>query len=387
LNQQPLLLNLVKMSITLKRVETKADKHIFIDLPHKLYENDLNYVPELYVAMDEHLNPKKNPFLQHATVELYLAYKNNEVVGRIATILNDHYNEYHKVNISFFGFFDTIDDAEVANTLLDKAMAFAKEQGTTAVYGPTNFNTSTDTAGLLVDGFDSPPIVQMTYNASFYKTLIENYGFEKDMDLFAYWLDTNNVNKKSVALSERLEERLKSKGITIRNIKKKNFDKEVESIRAIYRSAWEDNWGFVPPTDAEFSFLAEGLKMVVDEKYVYVAEDNGKMVGFAVALPNINEIIKTMKKGRLFPFGIFKLLLNKSKVKKVRVALLGVVKDYRKQGIEAVFYSNFIKTAQANGIEGGEASWILENNEMMNKGLENLNGVKYKTYRIYSKKL
>jgi GNAT superfamily N-acetyltransferase len=359
--------------IELQKVFDKKTKKLFIDFPHDLYAGDANYVPELYMAMNEHLDEKKNPFYKTAKIELYLAYRDGKIVGRIATILNNNYNQFHNVNIGFFGFFDSINDQEVANALFDKAMAFGKSNGVTDVHGPTNFNTN-DTAGLLVEGFDSPPMVQMTYNFPYYQTLIENYGFKKDMDLFAYWIPTDTVSEKSLKLSERLQERLQTKGITFRNINMKNFKVEVENVRELYKSAWEKNWGF-------------GLKLVVDDRYAFVAEDKGKMVAFAIALPDINEIVKGFKKGRLFPFNIVKLLWGKKKVSKVRVALLGVIEEYRKIGIEAVLYANFISAAKKNNLKGGEASWILENNQMMRQGAENLNGQKYKTYRIYAKKI
>ncbi|HMP28248.1 MAG TPA: hypothetical protein PKD85_01525, partial [Saprospiraceae bacterium] len=173
----------------------------------------------------------------------------------------------------------------------------------------------------------------------------------------------------------------------VRNINIKNWKSEVEAIRTIYKSAWEKNWGFVPPTDEEFSFLAEGLKMIVDDRFAYIAEHDGKVVGFAVSLPNINEIMIKSNKGRLLPFTIFKLLFGKKKVKTVRVILLGVIEEYRKMGIEAIFFAKNIQTARANQIFGGEASWILENNIMMNQAAQNLNGEPYKKYRIYSKDL
>lgn len=374
------------MSVTIRKVETKADTKAFIDFPHDLYKGDLNYVPEIYLAVSEHLSDKKNPFFKHSTVELYLAEKQGKIVGRVAGIINNNYNSFHGCNVGFFGFFDCTDDREVAFALLDKASEYVKSKGKEKILGPTNFSTN-DTAGLLVDGFDSPPVVQMTYNAPYYKTYVEAYGFQKDMDLFAFWIPTKGVNEKSLQLSDRLKERLANKGITFRNLKMKNFKKEVESVRDIYRSAWEKNWGFVPPTNEEFDFLAEGLKLVLDERYAYIAEENGKMVAFAVGLPNVNEIVINMKRGRLLPFGIFKLLFGKKKVKSVRIVLLGVKEEYRKMGIEAVFYASFIRSAQENGLLGGEASWILESNQMMVQGAENLNGQKYKTYRIYTKNI
>ncbi len=372
------------MSIEIKKVESQKDKQNFIDYPHDLYKNDLNYVPELYIAMDELMSEKKNPFFKHSSVELYLAYKNDAIVGRIAAIRNTSYNKFHNSNVGFFGFFDCIDDQEVANALLSKAETYSKSFGFKSMLGPTNFSTN-DTAGLLIDGFDSPPVIQMTYNFPYYVRLVENYGFKKEMDLFAYWIPTNDVSQKSLSLTDRIKDRLATKGITFRNLNMKKFKEEVENVKQIYRQAWDANWGFFPPTDEEFDFLAEGLKFVLDPKYAFIAEENGKMIAFAVGLPNLNEVIINVKKGRLFPLGIFKILFGKSKVKSIRILLLGVNQEYRKSGIEAVFYANFIKAAQQNKLSGGEASWVLESNEMMVKGAENLNGEKYKTYRIYSK--
>ncbi|MBK8700037.1 MAG: hypothetical protein IPN29_11105 [Saprospiraceae bacterium] len=372
------------MSIEIRKVETDKEKKQFIDFPHDLYKTDPNYVPEIYLAVSELISEKKNPFFKHSKASLYLAYKDDKIVGRVAAIINNNYNKFHTCNVGFFGLFDVIDDQEVANSLLDAAMAYGKANGVDRVLGPTNFTTN-DTAGLLVEGFDSPPVVQMTYNYAYYQRLIEHYGFTKDMDMYAFWIPTKTANEKSLLLSERLKERLNSRGITFRNLNMKKFKTEVDKVRNIYRAAWEKNWGFVPPTDEEFDFLAEGLKMILDERYAYIAEENGEMIGFAVGLPDVNEIMINVKKGRLFPFGIFKLLFGKKKVKKVRIVLLGVKEEYRKIGIEAIFYANLIRAAQNNNLLGGEASWILESNQMMVQGAENLNGKKYKTYRIYTK--
>ncbi|MFN8318726.1 MAG: hypothetical protein U0V54_04810 [Saprospiraceae bacterium] len=372
------------MSVQIRKVVSNADKKAFIDFPHELYKNDPNYVPELYLAMADLISEKKNPFFKHSSAELYLAEQNGKIVGRISGIINNNYNKFHNCNVGFFGFFDCIDNKEVAFALLDTASAYVKNGGKDTIIGPTNFSTN-DTAGLLVEGFDSPPIVQMTYNFPYYKDLIEAYGFKKDMDMFAFWIPTQGVNEKSLQLTDRLKERLAGKGITFRNLVMKNFKTEVNNVRDIYRSAWEKNWGFVPPTNEEFDFLAEGLKMILDERYAYIAEEHGKMVAFAVGLPNINEILIKLKRGRLLPFGIFKLLLGKKHTKAVRIVLLGVKEEYRRIGIEAVFYANFIRAAQTNGLSGGEASWVLESNQMMVQGAENLNGKKYKTYRIYTK--
>ena len=374
------------MSVQIKEVKTSSDLKKFIDFPHDLYKGDPNYVPELHIAIKEHLSPKKNPYFNHSEAISYLAIKNDEVVGRISCTLNNNYNKYHNCNVGFFGFFDTIQDTDVASLLLTKAEEFCNRKGLDKILGPTNLTTN-DTAGVLVDGFDSPPVVQMTYNKPYYSEFLEQLGYSKEMDLFAYKIDTNKVNRKAIRLSNAFEERLKRAGVTFRTINMKKFQKEVNSIREIYRSAWEKNWGFVPPTDEEFDFLAEGLKMIVNPKYAFMAEHEGDLIGFGLALPNINEILIKIKRGRLLPTGIFKLLLGKNKTKSIRILLLGIHENFRKKGIEAVMFANFIEKAIENNLEYGEASWILENNTMMIQAAENLNGERYKTYRIYGKSI
>ncbi|NNF36787.1 MAG: GNAT family N-acetyltransferase [Saprospiraceae bacterium] len=372
------------MNCKIVKVDNKALTKKFIDFPHGLYKDDPNYVPQLYIAVKELLSKKKNPFFKHSEAEVFLAMRGNEVVGRIAAIANRNYNNYHDSNIGFFGFFDCIEDYEVAEKLLDTAYEWCKAKGFNQIHGPTNFTTN-DTAGLLIDGFDSPPVVEMTYNAPYYEEFVDRYGFTKEMDLFAYWIPTKTASEKYLRISAALQERLEKKGITFRPMNMKNIKAEIQQVKKVYRSAWEKNWGFVPPTDAEFDVLAANFKMILDPRYCYVAELDGKMIGFSVGLPDINEIIINMKRGRLFPFGIFKLLMGKKKTRKVRIVLLGVFEEYRNLGIAAVFFAKLINSAKTYGLEGGEASWVLENNTMMVRGAENLNGKKYKTYRIYSK--
>ena len=367
-------------------VTTRKQKRQFIDFPHDLYEGDPNYVPAMYLDQKEILNPKKNPFFLHSKADLFLAIRGSKIVGRIAAIRNNNYNQYAKENVGYFGFFDVINDYAVAEALLQKAVDWVKNENLDAIYGPTNFTTN-ETAGILVDGFDSPPVIWMTYNKPYYVDFLARFGFQKRVDLFAYKLPTQTVSSRSLDISLRLEERLKKRGIIVRTVRMKDFKKEVNSIRAIYQAAWEKNWGFVPPTQEEFDSLAVGLKMIVNTDMVYIAEHEGKPIGFLLALPDINQIMIKQKRGRIIPFGIFRLLFGQKKITGLRILLLGVIPEYRKLGIEAVFYAKTIRYAQANNITVGEGSWILENNEMMNKAMISMNGERYKTYRIYEKKI
>jgi len=249
------------MSINIKKVENKKELQNFIDFPHDLFKGDKNYVPMLQMAAKEILSEKKNPFFEHSQVQNFLAYKNGKIAGRISAIRNNNYNDYHKSNVGFWGFYDVIDDYEVSKALFDKVVEWHKENKFDSIIGPTNFSTN-DTAGLLIEGFDRPPIVEMTYNKPYYQDHIEKYGFTKDMDLYAYMIYAKNVSDKSVRLAKMIKQRLKKKGITIRTVNMKDFKNEVSRIKKVYNKAWENNWGFVPATDKEFDFLAEGLKML-----------------------------------------------------------------------------------------------------------------------------
>ncbi|MBL0359020.1 MAG: hypothetical protein IPP72_20115 [Chitinophagaceae bacterium] len=370
----------------IKQVSTKKELAAFIDFPHHLYEGDCNYVPELHIAQRDLLSPGKHPFHDHSQVQLFLAYENGEINGRIAAILNNNHNQFKNKKDGFFGFFDLVDDAGLAKQLLDEAAKWLKEKGANMMIGPVNPSTN-EPCGLLVDGYNLPPVAMMPYNKPYYLPLIEKAGFSKSVDLLAYDLATATVDKRTLQLKQTLLKRLELKGITIRNINLKDFKNEVDRILEVYNAAWAENTGFVPMTEKEFKYLAKDLKMILDKDFCQLAEHNGKVIGFSLAIPDLNQVLIKIKRGRLLPIGIFKLLLGLKKINYVRVLALGVVEGYRKAGIEACFYSEIIEQAAAKKMKGGEASWILENNEMMNNGLKKLNATAYKRYRILEKAL
>jgi GNAT superfamily N-acetyltransferase len=370
------------MAIEIIEITFGRGIHEFINFPHDLYEDDPIYVPEIFMGQKDLLNPKKHPFHFTGSAQYYLAKRDGVIVGRIAAIDNVRYNEHHKSNVGFFGFFDFIDDLEVSRALLLKALEFSKDRGHSYMMGPTNFTTN-DTAGLLIDGFDDSPKLMMTYNFSYYEKHYEAFGLKKEMDLYAYMLYTDKVSQKSLRLSDALEQRLLKSGITFRQINLKNIDVEAQRIKKIYNQAWINNWGFVPFSDEEFEFLKNDLKMLADGRWIHFAEKDGEAIGFSLTVPNINEILIKNKRGSLFPLGIFRLLLGKNKTKTVRILALGVLEPYQKQGIEAVFFARTISEAKRRGIIGGEASWVLENNIEMNASAIKLGGERYKTYRLY----
>ena len=370
--------------ITIVPVETKKQRAKFIDFPHDLYEGDPNYVPELFVAQDDMLNPAKHPFYKHSSVQLFLAYQDDKIVGRIAAIYNTNHNQFNNVNEGQFGFFDCINDQEVADKLFQAAEEWVKQKGANNIVGPINLTTN-DSTGLLVEGFDRPPMAMMPYNFPYYQDLILQAGFEKKVDLRAYLVNKENSNKRSVMLLDKLEERLGRSGIILRQINLKDFANEAEKIKKVYNKAWDKNLGFVPMTDDEFAHTAKDLKMIVDPKYCIVAEKDNELIGFALGIPNINEIQIKIKRGRLFPTGIFKLLFGRKKIKSLRVLMLGVLDNYRKLGIEACLYGRIIKNAIPSGIEEAECSWMLDHNYLMNHAIEQINAEFYKRYRLFEK--
>jgi GNAT superfamily N-acetyltransferase len=372
--------------ITIKPVVTKSDLAVFIDFPHQLFKGDKNYVPELHIAQRDLLTPGKHPFHNHSTIQLFLAYRNGEIKGRIAAILNNNHNSFSNRKDGFFGFFDLYDDAAVAEKLLTEAGNWLLGKGLDTIIGPVN-PTTNDPSGLLIEGFDSPPVAMMTYNKPYYIELLAENGFVKKFDMLAYYLPAGEVDKRTIQLRDVLLKRFAERNIVVRKINLKDFKNEVQKILKVYNSAWQENTGFVPMTEDEFKYLAKDLKMILDKDFCIVAEKEGDVIGFALAIPDINQVLIKIKKGRLLPTGIFKLLMGLKKINYLRIIALGVNEAYRKAGVEAYFYAEIIQKAMEKKIKGGEASWILENNEMMNKGLRNLNATVYKRYRVFEKSI
>lgn len=374
----------------MKRIEAvQSAKQLgtFIDFPHELYKDDPNYVPELFIAQRDLLSPKKHPFFEHAEVQLYLAYQGNKVVGRMAAILNHSHNKFNNVNEGFFGFFDCIDDVETAKSMFTEAESWLRKKGVTGkIKGPVNHSTN-ETCGTLIEGFDTPPKALMTYNAPYYDKLITAAGFRKQTDILAYLYTRENFDDTRLRrLQGYMADKLAKKGITVRPVVMKNFKEEARNIREVYNSAWDKNLGFAPMSDKEFDYMAKDLKMIINPELCLVAEHEGKMVGFGAAIPNINEILITIKKGRLFPFGLVKLLTGMKKIKSLRIPLLGVIDGYRKLGIEIFFYMAFIEYfIKHPEIKEVEASWILEDNVMMNKAIVDIGARLDKRYRLYEK--
>jgi len=372
------------MTVDILPVHSKQDLRQFIKLPWKIYRDDPHWVPPLILDMKKMLDRKKNPFFLHSEAEYFLAYKNGELVGRIAAILNRNHNAAHDEQTGFFGFFESTNDAEVANALLGAAKEWVKNKGMNRLRGPANFSTN-DTCGFLIEGYDSSPAILMTYNPQYYLNLMEQAGFNKIKELYAYDFHRNMpIPDRFKKFAEKV---MDDPTISIRSLNLKDFKRDVEIVKMIYNDAWRDNWGFVPMTDKEFDHLAAELKPVVDPDIAFIAEVNGEPAGFSLALPDYNEILKDID-GRLLPFGIFKLLWRKNRIKRVRVVTLGVRTKYqKKRGLAPAFYYETYQRGKNRGYEKGEFSWILEDNVLMNRALEGLGAKLYKKYAFYEQEI
>jgi GNAT superfamily N-acetyltransferase len=351
----------------------------FIDLPYRLYRDDPFWVPPLRIAQKELLNTRKHPFYANAELACFVARQNGRTVGRIASILDRNYNRFHQENLGFFGFFETEDSQEVADALLAAARRWLAERDVQIIRGPLNPSSNYE-CGMLVEGFDSSPFVMTTYNARYYPRLLERAGWSKAKDLLAYSTTPQSVAFEKVG---RVASRaLKSNGVRVRPIQMKKFNEEVQAVWEVYNAAWSRNWGFVPMTKEEFLAMGKEMKQILVPEFVLIGEVGERVVGFALALPDINTALKHAG-GRLFPFGLLKILYYQRLIRNLRVVALGVVEEFRTAGVAAGFYAALIENARRLGYRDCEMSWILEDNVLMNRSLEALGAKRYKTYRIY----
>ncbi|MGD9374497.1 MAG: GNAT family N-acetyltransferase [Anaerolineae bacterium] len=374
-------------------VTTQAQRRTFASFPWTLYKNDPNWAPKIYMDHVAMLDPEKHPFWEHAKQQLYLALRGDELVGTVSAHVNYRHNEVHKDKVGFFGFFEVIEDYDVAKALLDAAADWLRQQGMKAIRGPEN-PSQNEEVGLLIDGFDRPPVLMMTYNPTYYEDFLERYGLEKAQDLYAWIIrtdifdkDVQRLPRKFLRVAERCKERA---NLVVRKLDMKQFDQEVERAKVVYNSAWEINWGFVPWTEHEIEHLGQELKFIIDPDLAYVALLNGEPVGISVGLPDVNQaLIKARPQPNTWslPWTLLKFLWHRRNIDTFRLMILGVIPEHRTLGIDAAMIVETARAAFAKGYDYCEMSWILETNDMMNRIIDRLGGTIYKTYRIYEKPL
>lgn len=374
-------------------VTTQDQRGEFAKFLWTIYENDPNWVPPIYADRIALSDPKKHPFWEHGDQQLFLAMRGAALVGTICAHINHRHNETHGDKVGFFGFFEVIEDYAVAEALLDAAAAWLREGGMEAIRGPEN-PSQNEEVGLLVDGFDRSPVTMMTYNPRYYQDFIEQAGFDKAQDLYAWIIRTNifdydvqRLPRKFVRVAERA---LECEGLVVRKFDKSQFDREVEIAKAVYNGAWERNWGFVPFTDHEIDHLAQELRPFLDPSIIYLALMDGKPAGISLGIPDVYQALhqaRPQPNNWSFPLTVLKLLWHQRKIDTMRLMIMGVIPEYRGLGIEAALMVETARGAFARGYEYCEMSWILESNDMMNRIIDRLGGRIYKTYRIYEKPL
>lgn len=372
------------MGISVRQLDqTRRERRAFIELPYRLYRGNPHWVAPFRGDMQRLLDPEVHPFHRHADVALFVAEREGTVVGRITAHVNHLYDERWDRDSGFFGFFESEDDPLVAGALIEAAGRWLGDRGKRVMLGPFNWSMNEE-CGTLLDAYDHPPVVMMPYNPPSYPRLLEGAGLSKAKDLFAYWMD--DPNEVPPRLQRGYELVSKRRKITYRMLDMERFADEVELGRQLYNQAWADNWGEVPATEEEFRYLAKELKQIIRPELVFFAYVDGKLAGFSLSVPDANVALKTAK-GRLFPFGIFRILASVRSIRHMRVITLGVLKEYRLSGVDVVLYYATFKHGREIGINTGEMSWILEDNFPMRNAIERFGGRLYKTYRIYQKTL
>jgi hypothetical protein len=367
---------------TTRPVTTRADRRRFVAYPYDRYRRDPHWIPPLRIAEHQRLSPTRNPFFAHAEVELFLAWRKSRVVGRIAAIDDRLHQETHGDNVGMFGFFEA-EDREASTALLGAAEAWTRARGRALLRGPIS-PSQNDTTGLLVDGFDTDPMLMMPHNPPEYATFIESAGYGKVKDLYA-WL--YQITPETVPIITTLATRVRNRhGVTVGPLALSAFEQQIESMREIYCGAWKHNWGFVPPTPDEFRHIANELKPIFDERCAVCAKIDGRPVAFAIALPDVNQVFKGTD-GRLFPRGLVRFLRRRQIIDQVRLLLLGVMAEYRSLGLYPLLLSELHKQVAGTAYRRAEFSWVLEDNRDINQPAELAGAIRYKTYRVYQKAL
>ncbi|MCD4700586.1 MAG: N-acetyltransferase [Candidatus Aegiribacteria sp.] len=374
------------MPFSIKKVSSRGQLREFIDLPFRLYRNDPHWVPPVKFFQKELFNRNKHPFHEHSDVTVFLARDaDGRAAGRIVSIVNHAHNDYHDEKTGFFGFLEGEKNEELFRQLLVAAEEELRAAGMEKVRGPMNFSTNEE-CGILVKGFDSSPLIMMTYNPPWYADMLEGTGYEKLKDLYAYYLDSDIMDYSRMSRVANLV--LKRTDAVIRDVSVKHIHREVPVIMDIYNECWEDNWGFVPMSKREMDAMADELKMIMIPQLAPVVEINGEPVAFAISIPDANQAFKKAGGSLIRAVLALKVPPFRTRINQVRVLLLGVRKAFRGRGLEALLIDRVIKSSIEKGMGRGELSWILEDNMPMRMILEkDLHADQYRTYRIYQKNI
>lgn len=370
-------------------VNSKKTWDQFLQLPFGIFKNDPKWVPPLLSEQKHLFDKHKNPFFKHCIYKAWLVLENDKPVGRVVAFIDTLYNNINNTDTGFLGFFDCIDQQEAADHLFDVSGQWLKQNGMNTICGPMNFSIGNE-CGVQLTGFEFPPLIQMNYTPENYRSLFENAGFLKEHDLYAYRMTADEVKDQYKVLSrlEKLAEHsLQKRGVKLRAIDFKNYKKELGHILSLYNDCMRSNWGFVPSSFEEMLYTSSSLKQIADKELIFFAEVNCEVVGCSVAVPDINQALYHVRNGKLFPLGFIKLLYHLKKINAFRLLFLGVRPDHRLKGLDSLFYYHTIRKGLERGYKMAELSWISEENKNLVSIVEKMGAERYKTYRMYKKKL
>jgi len=373
------------LPIEIRRVRTPRDRAAFVRMPWPIYRHDPHWVPPLIGDTTAFLDPDKGVFFEHGEAELFLAYRGDHPVGRITAHINRRHDEYFGPGKGFIGFFECENDREAATALFTAAGNWLLAKGRRTAEGPMSFGVY-DELGVLISGFDTDPYVMTSHNPPYYRELFEAGGWEKAVDWHAFRGRADVFRERFDERYARLSQRvLRRDGLSIRCIDvKHHLDREAGIVQGIFATAWSRNWGHVPLTDREFDRLKEGVKQFVVPELSFIVELNGTPIGFALSIYDANVAVKKIN-GHLFPFGFITLLATMKRTRRFRLILMGVLEEYRGQGIEAALYAHVVQEGLQRGFTEVEMSMIVETNDPMLHSIERLPVEKYRTWRVYRK--
>jgi GNAT superfamily N-acetyltransferase len=370
-------------AVSVRRVAGRRDLSAFIKLPYRLHRGT-PWIPPLVAERRSYLSREKNPFFEHAEAEYFLAERAGEVVGRITAHVDERWTQHNGGNDGMFGFFETEEDPETARALIEAASAWLRERGRERMLGPMDFTTN-DECGLLIEGHELEPFILQPWHPPYYRRLIEDLGMTKTMDLLMWRLELGELKQGDRfhdLIHQAAEASANEHGVVVRHMRKRDLEAEVKRFMEVYNAAWDRNWGFVPITEAEVRFQAKNLRPILDENWAMIAERDGEVVGAALSLPDVNQVLRKMN-GRLLPFGWLRFLAGRRRIDRIRVFALGVKPQYQHLGVAAALYVEHMQVAKRAPQKWGEMGWILEVNEPMNRAMEGMGGEVVKRYRLY----
>jgi GNAT superfamily N-acetyltransferase len=375
------------MAVSVKEVSGRGDLKAFIDLPFRLHSNHPLWVPPLKIERRMFLNRKMNAFFTHGEAEYFLAWRDGQVVGRITAQVNHAFDDYQKKNWGWFGFLELEDDQEVLEALLAAAEGWLRERGKERMVGPACFAMNDD-SGILIEGFDLRPMIVQPWHPPYYQQRVEQAGMTKAMDLLMWNLEVTNRDKVMPVIWELAEKVQSEHHIRVRPMRRRQLRKDLDSFAEVYNAAWSKNWDFVPFSKKDLDAYAFDLHLAFDKHWFMIAEreDTGEVVGMAITVPDLNQVLEKMK-GKLLPLGWWYFLRKGRIMDRVRVGFLGVKPEYQHTGVAAKLYEEHFDAAEARPQKGGEMGWILETNTAMNRGMEAMGGKVVKRYRVYERVL